>query len=495
MPSFTDSNSTSSLPYFGLAISSGLLLYASFFPLNLGFLAWIALVPMLFLLHAPLRPRQRYVAIFVGGLACYLPAIQWMRVAHPAMYATWILLALMCSLYVALSFWLIRVLERRHVPTFVVLPFVWVGFEYWRANFPTGFSWLASLGLQSRIGFNWYFLGYTQHDFLPIIQISDITGVYGVSFLVAMVNGAIYLWVRKLVSPASYRNPWLATAVASLVFAGVYMKGISDLGHASFDVGPRVTLLQSNLPQSVKMEAGSEVITHLRELLTQAIPAKGKSVPDLLVWPETTCMETWFDVADGVKRLESPIPWQQGMVGGELFAQQMAEIWQCNQLLGLNAVEWEPDGTVWKYNTAKLIYKNGKPAPDNPNKLLYGGPRYDKMHLVPFGEYVPLGRTFPWMRSFTPYSHEYSCKPGEHWTRFPLPVGNKTYQFGCIICYEDSDPSLARRYVHNLQDGPDVDFLVNISNDGWFNGTEEHEEHLAICRFARLNVGVRLSGL
>jgi apolipoprotein N-acyltransferase len=84
------------------------------------------------------------------------------------------------------------------------------------------------------------------------------------------------------------------------------------------------------------------------------------------------------------------------------------------------------------------------------------------------------------MSTFTPYSHDYSCRPGEHWARFPLTAADgRTYTFACLICYEDSDPYLARQYVATEP----VNFLVNISNDGWFDGTEEHEQHLAICKF------------
>src|SRR3954449_8649092 len=81
------------------AILSGLLLYLSFFPVNAGFLAWFALVPLLSLVRANARPRRIYFASFVGGLVCYVPAIQWMRVAHPAMYASWLFLAFCCALF------------------------------------------------------------------------------------------------------------------------------------------------------------------------------------------------------------------------------------------------------------------------------------------------------------------------------------------------------------------------------------------------------------
>jgi apolipoprotein N-acyltransferase len=96
---------------------------------------------------------------------------------------------------------------------------------------------------------------------------------------------------------------------------------------------------------------------------------------------------------------------------------------------------------------------------------------------------VPFRETFPWLQAFTPYTHDYSCRPGDSFTRFPLFVGEKRYTFGVLICYEDTDPQLARQYALPAGDEKPVDFLVNISNDGWFKGTEEHEGHLAICRF------------
>src|SRR5262245_26544345 len=103
-------------PVFLPAILSGLLLYAAFFPLNLGFLAWIALVPLLSLVRANARPRRIYLATFVGGLFCYVPAIQWIRVAHPAMYGSWVFLSLCCALFLAMTLAIIRRLDRAGVP-------------------------------------------------------------------------------------------------------------------------------------------------------------------------------------------------------------------------------------------------------------------------------------------------------------------------------------------------------------------------------------------
>ena len=122
MPNSTDVSTARSVkPLYLAAILSGVLLYASFFPVNFGFLAWIALVPLLFLVHASARPRHIYLAAFIGGLTFYVPALQWVRVAHPAMYATWGFLSIMCSAYFVLGIWLIRLLDRRRLPLLIAV--------------------------------------------------------------------------------------------------------------------------------------------------------------------------------------------------------------------------------------------------------------------------------------------------------------------------------------------------------------------------------------
>src|SRR5439155_9385034 len=93
--------------------------------------------------------------------------------------------------------WLLRRLDRLNVPLALSVPVVWVGMEYLRAHFPTGYPVLKSVGMYQMVGFGWYFLGYTQHAFLPLIQIADLGGVYAVSFLVAAVNGAAADWLLR----------------------------------------------------------------------------------------------------------------------------------------------------------------------------------------------------------------------------------------------------------------------------------------------------------
>ena len=152
------------------------LLWACFFPLALGGLAWIALVPILSLVRSQARPRYVYWSAFAGGLAFFWPVLQWLRVGdYNMMYYSWAALATYCAGYFPLVIFLTRQIDR-HTPLPLVLTFpaVWTALEFLRSYVLTGFPW--------------YYLAHTQHDYLSVIQISDLGGAYAVSFLVAAVN-------------------------------------------------------------------------------------------------------------------------------------------------------------------------------------------------------------------------------------------------------------------------------------------------------------------
>jgi apolipoprotein N-acyltransferase len=257
-----------------------------------------------------------------------------------------------------------------------------------------------------------------------------------------------------------------------LLLASAIVYGRVQLNHDPFPDGPNVALIQGNLPQDIKNEHGRNMVEHFAELAGKAAyPPVGEPKPDLIVWPETSYVDSWFDAGPGVpvESLPSEIRKNYNMARHAL-KDEVGYYWRTPTLLGLSTFQVEADGKAWRYNSALLADRDGIPLG-----------RYDKIHLVPFGEYVPAAETLPFMHWFTPYEGEYSCKPGSSWTRFPLTVRDRTYHFACVICYEDTDATLARQYVRPGE--PGVDFFVNISNDGWFNGTEEHEQHLAICRF------------
>jgi apolipoprotein N-acyltransferase len=245
----------------------------------------------------------------------------------------------------------------------------------------------------------------------------------------------------------------------------------------------------------------------------------------LIVWPETSFPASWVEIAPHVP-LQAIPKWRNRAAEAREFMRRYARgelgpldprsreripLPPATILLGLNSeVVTGGNGQVNKYNSALLLHENGAL-----------GERYHKIHRLPFGEYVPLRDWLPWMNAFAPYESDYSLTPGEHLTRFTLneyaapeeatketrgfqigpdgrpiptyrprtfrtgPDGNliASYRFGVLVCYEDTDPILARPYGVAGADGPPVDFLVNISNDGWFDGSSEHDEHLAVARF------------
>lgn len=478
------------------AVASGVLLWAAFFPFDLGPLGFVALVPWLTLVRAPVSDRRRYFAAYVGGVVFFALATQWVRVAHVMMYMSWLGLTVVMPLFWLVALAILRRLDRLAVPMAVAVPVAWVALEYGRMHFPTGFPFLKPLGMYQMIGFGWYDLGYTQHAFLPIIQIADLGGVYAVSFVVGAVNGALAELLTRLVvvrralgwaegpnSPAPFpsgRRPvWAGLAFAGVLVAASIGYGYFRLDHAAFADGPLVSAVQGNIGQGDKMGDPAGLRMSYYKLHVKAF--RQNPHPDLIVWPETCQPIDWVEIIPGARfeGMPADVRERQRYSDEELLGIE----WGVPVLFGLNGVEWDGE-RAWKYNSALLL----KPLPRNPlakpdDPAIFrseAAGRYDKMHLVPFGEYVPLGEQLPFMKAFTPYEKGYECRPGERWTRFPLVARTgRAYTFGCLICYEDSDPYLARQYVASEP----VNFFVNISNDGWFRGTEEHEQHLAICRF------------
>ena len=246
------------------------------------------------------------------------------------------------------------------------------------------------------------------------------------------------------------------------------------LSEESFRAGPRLALMQGNLDQRLRNEADADPRTALhanQEVLKYywqmcGLAATQFPAPDLIVWPETSFPYHWYRLPRDLNKIPDATKEEARLVHGLL--REMAKDSKTNQLFGLNSHALDEAGEQSQYNSALLLSASG-------DTLGF----YDKIHPVPFGEYVPLRGWLPFMDRFAPYDFDYGIRIGDKRTRFQLG----DYRFGVIICNEDTDPFLARNYGRDESDGPAVDFLVNISNDGWFDGSSEHGEHLAISRF------------
>jgi apolipoprotein N-acyltransferase len=479
---------------------AALLLWLSFPPIDWSLLAWFALVPLAVLIRAhwqsgttlqpmghidvpPSLPRCKlrslpiYRPALAGGLLFSLLAVQWIRYADdsgPSGYYGWWALAFYMSLYFPLFLLVARMAVLRfRVPIILAVPTVWVGLEYLR-------SWLIT-------GFPWYYLGHTQYESTRLIQIADWSGAYGVSFLVALVNGWIVeLGVLPLVRPKARtriepRQLWRLVVVVGAI-AGSMGYGAWRLRNAEETPGPRVAIMQTSVPQRVKED--EELIPEIHrsywQQLAEAIPQQ----PQLVIWPETAYRYPLPIIAteatdNDLKRLLPDAELEPREI--REFARRVksnlvahAERTGVPNLMGINTEILEPAGTR-RFNSAFLIYPTGElSAP------------YHKIHLVPWGEYLPLRDSLPWLRVFTPHaSADYGLAAGTAPLRFTL----HDWTFGVLICFEDTVPSAARAYVSTEP----VDFLVNISNDGWFGVVAPGEAEASMWRRAEHDVHMAIS--
>jgi apolipoprotein N-acyltransferase len=451
-------------------LASGFILWLSFPPVGWSLLAWVALVPLLTLLRVPWRSRPIYGPAWAGGLVFGLLAVQWIRLADDtglSGYYGWWALALYLSLYFPAFLFVLRIAVLRfRVATTLAAPVVWVGLEWLRSWFATGFPW--------------YYLAHSQYRWLTLIQISDLTGAYGVSFLVALVNAwLVDLLAVPLMQPGPRGSQFapaqlwraglvVAAFVATLGYGAIRVQPARDAGD---EVGVRIALIQTNVPQKVKVDETQLEFVELQnaDLLGRAIAER----PQLIIWPETSFLRPLVTVADDVtdddlRRIyasaeiePSRVREYSQMVTAHL--QSMARATPVPMLVGVNA-EYIDRNTTRMYNSALLVTPAGKISPP-----------YHKVHLVPWGEYLPLRRWLPFLRLLTPHSSaDYGLEAGRD--RAPIEFG--PHRLGVLICFEDTVPAAAREYARA---GTNV--LVNISNDGWFAGSSELDVHLAISVF------------
>lgn len=430
----------------GLCIFSALCLILSFPNFNLWLLVWFGFVPLFFALKNKSKGKT-FLLAYLTGVIFWLGIIYWL--IHVTLIGT-ILLILYLALYFGLFSLLIKSYELRVILRhtqgtslkdternrsasyeLLFIPSFWVLLEYLRSHLLTGFPWTL--------------LGYSQYLNLPVIQIADITGAWGVSFLVQMVNVTIYSVIGSQLSVIRRIRKYLMPTLICLVFTLIY--GYYKLHHSTtFTTQPlsplKISVIQGNIPQELKWDAAYKdfIIDRYLNLTNQA----AKDRPDLIIWPEA---------ALPVVLEEEPI-----------FFEKIKEFTKEMKIpLLLGAV------TFWNnfyYNSALFI--------SNEGKLL---DRYNKLHLVPFGEYIPLRRILGFLETVVPigdFTH------GKEYTFFKAHnLQLTTYNFfSVLICFEDLFPQISRQFVKR-----GTDFLVNITNDAWYKKTSAPYQHLQASVF------------
>jgi apolipoprotein N-acyltransferase len=424
-------------------------------PFHFSFLAWIAYVPLII---AAIRSENKiclYLCSWLVAFVYWLGNIYWMA------YVTvsgWIAFCAYTALLWPVLVLTIRVVRRYKVPLIVAVPVLIVGIEQLQ-----GFL----LG-----GFYWRHLSHSQYANIPLIQIADVFGAAGVSFLVAMVNGFfcdLVLSYRSYQFKTQLRIILIELSLICIVILVVFFYGGFRIKQAEQvqTEGPIIAAVQSNLPQSVKeselFEVNRQVFKGLLDI-SKTVAADGA---ELVVWPETIIpaimdKNVWPYLLDANESLfynkalsefahSDNVYILIGAPGGEVI----------HKLDGSLALD--------KYNSAFLYEPNGGPLGGRQAPV-----KYSKIHLVPFGEVVPFKYSIPWLYNllmkFSPYDFDYNLTPGTQFTVFNMKgkAKEKEYRFGVMICYESAIPAIARGFAVDENGAKKVDWLVNISNDGWF---------------------------
>jgi len=415
--------------FIAAVVASGLLLAASFPSLNYYPLAWIAFVPLLLVM------RQRPFAVgFSTGLVFFAAVLYWLNTVMTtygglqsifSLLAYFFLVAYL-AVYFGLATWMACRLETLlKLPYLFTLPPLWVALEYLR-------SWLFT-------GFPWAVIGYSQQDFSLAIQSCDVTGIYGVSLMLMVVNCAI----AGVISQPKSRLTWFGVAATVAICISHFGYGVwrESQPLEQRDETLRVALIQGNIDQEQKWAADKREysVDRYRSLSLEA----ARQQPDLLIWPEAA---TPFFLQD-----QSELTAQVKVLPRQL---------QIPLLVGSPSYNQLSENQYQYFNSAFLLSTKGERLG-----------RSDKNHLVPFGEYVPLGSVLSFINKLVSGVGDFS--PGKVQ---PLPLNN--HLFGVLICYEAIFPELARDYVRRGSD-----LLVNLTNDAWFGRSSAPWQLLAMTRF------------
>ncbi len=422
------------------------------FPLpNLYLLCWFAITPLLIaLLRArmpgtlqlragmkllPARPLQGFLLAYVCGILWYAGTCYWifntMRqyggLNTPAAIGVLILFCLYLALYHGLFGLLITWLagdspfSRRAL---VLAPVVWVAVELARTRIT---------------GFPWDLLGITQVDNIPLSRIATVTGVYGISFEVMVVNSALaaaFLVHRE----NRKRLLWAALSAAVVLQLGRVVPAPAAVSDK------KATLVQANVPILQGADWTKEYFdSTLRDLSNVSLNADPARRSDLIVWPE------------------SPAPFYTSDPSFRDALSNLARQANASVLagaIGIRNASQNPEQATRVYNSAQLVGPSGEWLS-----------RYDKVHLVPFGEYVPFKRIFAFAGGLTKEVGDFV--PGS--SRAPLQTPGT--RLGVFICYESIFPDEVRQ---SAVQGAQV--LVNLSNDGWYGDSGAYAQHLKQSR-------------
>lgn len=404
-----------------LAAASGLLLLFAFPKFGQYYLVYVALVPLLVAIR---RSRSEITSaflgivcgsIFIGGTVFWITILsKW---AGSWADLAWVVLAIFQGIFIAAFAAAYKFsLKRWRNLAILTCPFIWVVVE-----------WIRSLGPYGVTGGG---LAYSQADFLPVIQMARYTGVYGVSFLIVLVNESLV--------EAWFEKKWKHALVSILLLVSAVAFGYHRIGSFRETGTPiKVAVIQPNISQDVKLDFGLAYdIVSVHESMSRAsLPDK----PQVIIWPETAVTTYLFEtntIRNGILKLvrDSRVVYMIGTPFRE------------RDRIYNSVVAFSPKGEVMG--------------------------RYDKQRLVPFGEYLPLRPLFNRLLGDNPlFAEDYNGNP------HPVLIDTGIAKVGVVVCFESTFPYIVRDKVKK-----GAQFILVTTNDAWFFDSAAVYQHLQAAR-------------
>jgi apolipoprotein N-acyltransferase len=417
------------------AVVGGILVFLGYAGFDQFYLEWICLVPVLWAIRDQ-RPGRAFGIGWLAGIVMNAGGFYWaIEMFQQFAGMPWPLAAFGLLLLAAANggvfaawAWATRMITRDTGWNVVwVAPVVWTALEkFWPEIFP-------------------YYLGASQYEISLMTQIADLTGILGVTFLVVYINSTLFValeyWFANRRIALRQLLLFAAVMATVLVYGQVRVLAVDRQAAASEHL--TIGLIQTNRGAGDKRQDPEELLREHQEMSRKLAASRPL---DLIVWPE------------GVVGIR--LPSREGSLPSELLGDT-----RIPTLFGA-ILHLDEYASTRPHNSALLT--------DGTGRILGS---YDKMVLVPFGEYLPFGETFPTLYSLAPFTGR--LRPGK--SREPLPLGK--YLLSVNICYEDIFPVQVRSL---MQGGPDrriPDLLVNLTNDSWYGKSTEPVEHLALASF------------
>ena len=447
-----------------MTLLSAALLWLSFPPLGLAWLAWVAPIPMLSLLlsndEVVWNRRRPLAKTWAASFIFWLATFYFIPFPHPILFIGWFALSAYLAVYTPLFFVAARtMIQRWRVPALIAIPIGWTGLEWIRINFLTGFGMVA--------------LSHSQYSNPLAIQIADLSGAYTVTFaMTTFATGAAYCLYRE-----SRIKGVVACVVVATLVAGYGMFRLNqaaDFTESPGDKVETVALIQTSIDTILAMKSDEQILAELGQLrdINWASREADNSI-DLIVWPESSypygnyISDETGEGEDGRAEEDKGEEQKSVMISEanlkEIWAQltnRAGQFTPVATIIGTSTIDIDKQQI---FNSALLLDETGLPQS-----------RYDKVHRVMFGEYVPLLEYFPSTMKYLPIGR--NLTPG----KLASLMETGGLKIAPNICFESTVPHLIRRQLNTIAaDQAEPNVLLNITNDGWFFGTSCLDLHYA----------------